>query len=254
MPVYYVSGFDTAEIGTFSVVVAGPGAGTATVTASTYAHASLASVTGTGTYTALAAAVQTALNAVVAGWTVTWSTSTYAYTIAHASNFTLTWTGDGGTNLRRALGFSGNVASTTSAVSDVRPYYLVVSQISGRTSFTDRYEPDEIVEEAVSDGGDSYAVAKDTTEGWCDWTQSMETKTATLLRSATSSVPWTWEHFVKHCRGTHPFAVYGDSSAGIVYKLRAESASFSSTVRQRVVSDYDDLWLINLRTRDLGAL
>jgi hypothetical protein len=251
---YYLAGWDTSEIGTFSVVVAGPASGTATVTAGTYAHASLASVTGTGTYTSFPTAVQTALNAVVAGWTVTWSSTTLAYTIAHASAFTLTWTGDGGTNLRRALGFSGNVASTTSAVSDVRPYYVIDPVVSGRTSFTDRYEPDEIVEEAVSDGGDSYAVAKDTTEGWCDWTQSMETKAATLLRSATSAVPWTWEHFVKHCRGTHPFAVFGDSSAGIVYKLRAESAGVSSTVRTRVVSDYDDLWNLNFRTRDLGAL
>jgi hypothetical protein len=156
--------------------------------------------------------------------------------------------------MRRALGFTGNVTSTTSAVSDTRPYYVIDTQIAGRSRFTDVYEPDEIVEEAVSDGGVSFAVAKETTELYCDWTQSMETKSSTLLRAATSAVPWTWEHFVKHLRGTHPFAVYGDSANGTVYKLRAESASFGSSVRARVTADYDDLWNINLRCRDLGAL
>jgi len=53
---------------------------------------------------------------------------------------------------------------------------------------------------------------------------------------------------------THPFAVYGDSASGIVYRLRAEGAAFNSRARARVAVDYDDLWNVSFLTRDLGAL
>lgn len=251
MALYYASGVDTADVGTFAVVVGGVASGTATVTAGTYCHISINSVASG--YTALAAAVQTALQVVSGGFSCSFSTSTYAYTISHASSFTLTFSGDAGTNLRRALGFSGNVASTTSATSDVRPYYLMVPAIAGRTEFSDVYEPDDLAEEAVSDGGDAFIIAKDTTELWCDWVQQMESKAATLSRSAASSAPWTWEHFFKHCRGKEPFLVV-DGSASNVYQLRADGAGFNSRVRSRVVSDFDDLWSLRFFTRDLGTL
>ena len=40
----------------------------------------------------------------------------------------------------------------------MRPYYLMVPAIAGRTEFTDVYEPDDLAEEAVSDGGDAFVV------------------------------------------------------------------------------------------------
>jgi hypothetical protein len=254
MATYYLAGWDTAAIGTFSVVIGGTvGSGTATVTASTYSHTDLSSVTGTNTYTAFATAVQAALNAVVAGWTVSYSTSTYAYTISHATAFTLTWTGTGGTNLQRALGFTATVGSTTSATSTVRPYYVIVPAITARSQVSDVYEPDDIVKEAVSDGGTSFAIAKDTTETFSDWEQQMESASATLARSAVASVPWTWEAFFKHCRGAYPFRLV-DGSTSTVHKLREKGAAFTGTTRRRVAVDYDDLWIIMLMTRDLGTV
>jgi hypothetical protein len=254
MATYYLAGWDTAAIGTFSVVIGGTvGSGTATVTASTYSHTDLSSVTGTNTYTAFATAVQTALNAVVAGWTVSYSTSTYAYTISHATAFTLTWTGTGGTNLQRALGFTATVGSTTSATSTVRPYYVIVPAISARSQVSDVYEPDDIVKEAVSDGGSSFAISKDTTETFSDWEQQMESASATLARSAVAAVPWTWEAFFKHLRGAYPFRLV-DGSTSTVHKLREKGAAFTGTTRRRVAVDYDDLWIIMLMTRDLGTV
>ena len=254
MATYYLAGWDTAAIGTFSVVIGGTvGSGTATVTASTYSHTDLSSVTGTNTYTAFATAVQAALNAVVAGWTVSYSTSTYAYTISHATAFTLTWTGTGGTNLQRALGFTATVGSTTSATSTVRPYYVIVPAITARSQVSDVYEPDDIVKEAVSDGGTSFAISKDTTETFSDWEQQMESASATLARSAVASVPWTWEAFFKHCRGAYPFRLV-DGSTSTVHKLREKGAAFTGTTRRRVAVDYDDLWIIMLMTRDLGTV
>lgn len=254
MATYYLAGWDTAAIGTFSVVIGGTvGSGTATVTASTYSHTDLSSVTGTGTYTAFATAVQTALNAVVAGWTVSYSTSTHAYTISHATAFTLTWTGTGGTNLQRALGFTATVGSTTSATSTARPYYVIVPAISARSQVSDVYEPDDIVREAVSDGGTSFAIAKATTETLSDWEQQMESASATLARSAVAAVPWTWEAFFKHLRGAYPFRLV-DGSTSTVHTLREKGAAFTGTTRRRVAVDYDDLWIIMLMTRDLGTV
>lgn len=254
MALYYLAGWDTADIGTFSVVIGGTvGSGTATVAAGTYAHTDLSSVTGASTYTAFATAVQAALNAVVAGWTVSYSTSTYAYTISHATAFTLTWTGTGGTNLQRALGFSANVGSGTSATSDVRPYYVIVPAISARSQVSDVYEPDDIVSEAVSDGGTSFAIAKDTTETWSDWEQTMESKEAVLARAALATVPWTWEAFFKSCRGKNPIRVV-DGSSSTVHKLREKGASFTAATRRRVAVDYDGLWNVSLMTRDLGTV
>lgn len=254
MATYYLAGWDTAAIGTFAVVVGGTvGSGTATVAASTYAHTDLSAVMGASKYTAFATAVQTALNAVVAGWTVSYSTTTHAYTISHATAFTLTWTGDAGKNLQRALGFAATVGSTTSATSTVRPYYVIVPAITARSQVSDVYEPDDVVKEAVSDGGSSFAISKDTTETLSDWEQQMESASATLARSAVAAVPWTWEAFFKHCRGAYPFRLV-DGSTSTVHTLREKGAVFSGTTRRRVAVDYDDLWIIMLMTRDLGTV
>lgn len=254
MATYYLAGWDTAAIGTFAVVVGGTvGSGTATVAADTYAHTDLSAVMGTGEYTAFATAVQTALNAVVAGWTVSYSTTTHEYTIANATAFTLTWTGDAGKNLQRALGFAATVGSTTSATSTVRPYYVIVPAITARSQVSDVYEPDDIVKEAVSDGGSTFAISKDTTETLSDWEQQMESRTATLARAAVAAVPWTWEAFFKHLRGAYPFRLV-DGSTSTVHTLREKGAAFTGTTRRRVAVDYDDLWIIMLMTRDLGTV
>ena len=255
MTLIYFAGFDTAEIGTFSVAIGGAvGTGTAVVAPGTYTHLGVNVAT---TYTPFATAVAAALNAVAGGFSVALSPSTRLYTIINATAFTLTWTGAGGTNLKRALGFAADVGSGTSATGTLRPYYLIQPEIGGRTAYSDVYEPDDLVEEAVADGGSSYAVSKDSTETLCDWTQAMEPVAATLTRRAATAVPWTWEHFFKHVRGTHPFGVNGDAPTGytwLVYRLRAEGASFNGNVRKRVTADWDDLWSIMFMAREIEAL
>lgn len=254
---------NTAEIGTFAGVVSGDFSGTATVAAGNYAHITFASITTLGTFTALAAAVQTALQAVSAGFSCSYANR--QYTINHStpnSSFTITWSGNA---LKRALGFSGASTSTTtsSIVSDVRPYYLIVPQIEARSRMSDVYEGDKnVVEEAVADDGTPYPIASERTINptdsvpirYCDWQHTMETKAAVLARSASASVPWTWEHFFYHCRGDKPFAVVETGFSTTLYALRASGAVFSEATRQRVVADYDNLWNVNLQTRDLGTL
>lgn len=261
MALYLHAGLNVAEIGTISVVIGGTvGSGTASITTGTYCHTDIATVTGTGTYTSFASAVQSALNAVVSGWTVSFNTTTQRYTISHATAFTLTWTGTAGDKLRRMLGFEDTVASTTSAVGTLLPWFAMVPTISGRSQFSDVYEPTEIVEEAVADDDTPYAVSKERgTDAfefsdqimWSDWTQSMEPIESTLISRATTS--WTWERCFKHCRGEHPFLVV-DGSSSTVHKFRADGASFSERTRERVAADYDGLWNIKFVTRQLGSL
>lgn len=253
----YLAGFDTAEIGAFSVAVAVSApvgtSGTATITAGRYAHASLSATYGSLAYSAFRSQLQTQLNTAAAGnnFVVSYDTATAAYTIGGDYDFTLTWTGTGGTNLKRALGFTADLSGADSYTSTVRPYYVINAAIAARSQFSDVYEPDDIVVEAVADGGSPYAVSKDTEELWSDWLQYGESKAATLSASATASVPWTWQHFFKHLRGQHAFGTY-DGTTVNVYKLRDKGASFNAQVRSRVVADYDDLWQIRFFCRHLA--
>ncbi len=255
MATAYCFGVNTTKVGTFAVVVGGTvGSGTATV-AGTLALLQIPAANGGTLYskieTVLAAALEAAVPA--GAWNVQWSPTTYLFTISCDIAFTLTWTGDAGTNLRRMLGFAS--AATTlglSAVGTIRPYYLIVSEIAGRSDFSDVYEPAEIATEAVSDGGDAFSTSNDTDELWCDWVQQVEPKAAVLSRSATSAIPWTWQHAWKHARADVPF-IYIDipTVAQVVYKLRAEGASFRP---DPVEADVDTLWNLKLECRDLGAL
>lgn len=254
-PLYYLPGFSTA--GSTQDMTIKSGAGTGTVAAGTYAYATFASVVST--YTAFGAAVVTALNSAAAGtYTVSLTTTltSITFTIYSVAGFTLTFPStDAGNRCKVALGFSTIplVAGTAAApyTSTIRPYYCIIPAMGARSDFTDVYEPADIVEEAVSDGGVSYGVARATNELWCDWSQTMETKAATLTRSATAAVPMTYQAMVKHCRSQHPIGVYETATSNNLYRLRADGASF---VPERVAADYDGLWNIPFRTRDLGVL
>ena len=256
LPLYYLSGFSTvgSALAMTGVVGGVPG----TVAAATYAHSTFEVVTGAGKYSAFGVAVKAMMDAAGGGpYTVTFAVDTgvpgITYTVSRAvGNFTFAFSGAAGTRLRRALGFGADLSGATSYTSTIRPYYCNVPEIGARSDFSDVYEPNDIVEEAVSDGGTAYAVARNTSELWSDWTQQMETKEETLTRSAAALVPWTWQDFVRHVRGQHPFAVYSSSDGShTVHKLRADGA-YSHP--ERVSPDYDGLWNIPFRTRDLGSL
>jgi hypothetical protein len=260
MTLYYLPGFST--VGSAQSMTATVAGSVATVASASYAHATLASVMGTGNFTALSAAVKTAFDSATAStFTVTWSSSTYLYTISRAATFTLAFSTAADLRLRAALGFTGNKSGANTYTSDVRPYYVIVPRMGARTGFTDVYEPDDIVEEAVSDGGTSTGVARRTSELLCEWSQAMEEidgppsgselGAAVFEYTAPAAYPWSWQHFFRHVRGQYPIGVYESGVSNRVYKLRADGASFDP---ERFVSDYDGLWSVPIRARDLGAI
>lgn len=264
MALYYYAGIDTNDFADgFAVVVGGAvGSGTATVAAGRYIagdNSDVATITDppvNSEYTAFIDAVYDALNAAVpSSWSVTFDDTALTYTISNATAFTLTFSGVAGQNLSRALGMGLFISSTTSTTSTVRPYYVIEAEIGARSDVSDHYEADDNVEEAIADGGSPYSVSRDTEELRDDWVQSMEPIEAVMNRSALAAAPWTWQRFVTHVRASIPFYTYDSSTGGkSVYVLRAEGASWSSTVRERVVRDWDGLWNIRLSTRFLGDI
>jgi hypothetical protein len=225
----------------------------ATVAASTYAHVDLSSLMGTGNYGALSGAVQTAFNNAGGGpWTVSRNFVTGLYTISRATNFTLAFSSASDLRLRAALGFTANLSGANSYTSTVLPYYTIITEIGARSDISYPYEPDDIAEEAVSDGGVAFGTSRVTSELWNDWAQMMEPLDATFERSAVAAAPWTWQHLFRHARAQYPIQIY-DTVAAIseICTLRAEGASFHP---ERYATDYDGQWSIPFRTRYLGML
>lgn len=236
----------------------------ATIGTGTYAHQSLAAIVNddgatvpiASKYTAFAAAVKSAMDTAGGGpYTVTYSTSTHQYTISRAAvNFTLDFSGGASdTRLAQALGFTSTAHSgAITYTSDVRPYFVIVpSELARSASLPFIYEPDDITEGAMSDGGTPYGVSKNTTELHSDWTQAMEAKASCFTTAATASAPWTWQAFFKHTRMQYPFAVYESALFDAVYLNRPEGARFKTAP---VWSDLDTLYNIKFNTYYLGTV
>lgn len=253
MTLYYETGFATNTLGyKMTCTVAGFAA---TIGTGTWAHQTLAAVAAVNNYTAFGVAVKSALDAAGGGpYTVSYSSTTHLYTISRATTFTLDFSGGASdTRLAHALGFTATShTGANSYSSDVRPYYVMVPTEAARSAqLPFIYEPPDIVEEDTSDDGTPYAVAKNTSELWADWTQPMEAKAACFDNSAASSAPWTWQAMFKHCRGQFPVAVYESALFNAVHKLRADGASFKAIP---VTSDLDTLYSIKFLTRYIGTL
>lgn len=259
----YCSGFQVSASAAMTATVAGSPASIANGYYMPAMQTSLVyptpGVSWTGAaYTNFTTAVKSAFDAATGStFTVTFSTTTGLYTISRATTFTLTFSSASDLRLRAALGFTGDKSGSNSYTSDAVPAYVVRSEILGRTNVMGQYEPDDIAEETVSDGGEAFVVTRKTNEFVMTWQQSMEPRTAVYEWAAykaasNSSIPWSWQQWFAHTRGTHPFYVNdtleGESN-GAVFRLTASGASFRP---QRVTADYDDQWIVPFEARWLG--
>jgi len=267
MGLLYAAGFQvtSSSPGNMQAVVAGS---TATIGAGYYLHGALDTVEfrpqpGVAyegyPYSAFADAVKTAFDTATSDtFTVSWSLTTGLYTISRATNFTLAFSGAAQIRLRNALGFTGDKSGANSYISDVVPAFCVESEIAGRTNVLGPFEPDDIADEAVSDGGDAFVITRKTWEQIMSWQQSMEPRTnvyqwAANAANAGLDVPYSWQQWFYHTRGAHPFwcndSLAGETS-GVLYQLTAKGASFRP---QRVTADFDDYWIVPFEARWLAA-
>jgi hypothetical protein len=208
-------------------------------------------------YTAFTTAIKTAFDTATSStFTVTWSNSTGKYTISRATTFTLAFSTTAELRLRDALGFTGNKSGANTYTSDVVPAYICDSAIAGRTNVVGHYEPDDIADEAISDGGEAFVITRKTGELLMSWQQSMEPRSSVYEWAAYAAsaynVPWSWQQWFRHTRGSHPFwcidALEGEPE-GVLYRLTAKGASFRP---QRVTADFDDQWIVPFEARWLA--
>ncbi len=240
-----------------------------TFTSGTYCHTDI-SGTATG-YQSFALALADALNSGNPGtavYTVTWNGTTgYQVDISTGTCtlvFSTTSDTEAGENMRKVLGFSSDQAAAASITSDVRPFYLIIPAIQGRSNKTDRYEPEGITQEGKADDGTVTQISKATSEELSDWNQTAEVNTTPSVFSSpgtpayirhaddgtsANDVPWTYQHAWRHMR-THEHYIYVvDGADTDVHKLRAEGLSFHPV---RFASDDFDLWTIPFRTYFIG--
>jgi hypothetical protein len=253
MAILVAAGWDFARIGAFSVQVTDAG-GTNTIAFSsgTYSHVDISTVVTD--YASFPAALQTALNAasnLTGTYTVTYSAVENRYTIS--SNITFSYA-SANTVALRILGRSAAAGSASLegasyvVVSSRLAYYGILGAMGAASNKSDDYEPNAITEGAVADDGTPYAVSVTTAPVYCDFVLPLEPKAKTHERAATATVPWTFQHFFRHVRGSEPFAVVDDIET-TVHKLRADATHFRP---ERVTVDYDDHWNVPFQTHVLG--
>ncbi|MCU0675638.1 MAG: hypothetical protein MUE69_22960 [Myxococcota bacterium] len=252
------SGWNVARIGTMTLSVTGNlGTASVSITTGTYCHSDLSSVLGAGSYDDFAGALKAALDASGAasgGFSVGWNPGgTLIYQISNGANFTLTFPNTAaGNRMADALGFARNSTTTldTSAESTRRPYYVIDSAQGARSSWTRRYEGDDITSQAEAEDGSTFTTARSVAPKYDDWTVPFEELEAVYAAKATSAVPWTWQHFFEHSRGIEPFGVF-DDDGNSVHVLRGRGTSFKPS---RVMQDWDGLFNVELLTINRGSL
>ena len=263
----YHAGWDFERIGSASVQFTDSG-GSWTMTFSTgnYSHIDLSSAMGTGEYTDFITAIQAAITAAARGvtYTTSFNTSTLSYSFdTNSGTLAMTFSGTAGTIMRHILGFTGNVAATSSAItSNARPYYVCRAIHDGQTNYSDEYESSEGIYEAEADDGSAYSIARSTVPVYADWEQYLEEKappaaiatagTGVFEYVATTTVPWTWQHYYEHVRASEPFALYDNGTGdGLVCRMRKDTATFKPG---RSMSEYDGYFNLRFNTRLIGRL
>src|SRR5690606_20258982 len=146
------------------------GSHTVTITNGTYAHTALTgaldvegnAVARYAGYTSFAAALASAMNSASSGsgtYTVTYSGAT-GYTISYSGGaFDINF-GAGGGLMKAVLGFAGDRGSASSYSSDVRPRFVIIPTIEGRSAVEPESEPDDIAQEGVADDGSAFQISR----------------------------------------------------------------------------------------------
>jgi hypothetical protein len=263
--------FDLASLPTAGVAVdvtdAGGGPTTVTMATGVHTHTDISSVDSD--FSVFATAFKTALDAAMAGThTITWNGTTGYAVVSDSATFELDFSSAGtqGTQLRQLLGFSGDLTGSTAYSSDVRPYYLIIPIIQGRTRYKLAQETPEVVNEKVADDGSRVFIAKTTADKVGEWMHVAEIETTpgvfsdvgtpvkkTMVDAGTSAndVPWSWEHSFEHLRTHHHRVLVIDGAASEVWEVRADGMFDNSS---RWSGEDQPLHQVPFKGRRIGTL
>lgn len=247
-----VACFDIARIGGFACDVVESTGGTFTLEMDdgTYCHEDASGYAMSADYTAFAAALKAALeaqNGSARTYTITYNTGTGKYTIAIDNgtvSLTFSTQAERGTNLRQAIGMTGDRSGSQSYTSQAKCFYVIHTEYDGLREYSDDYEDIGGSHVSRSTNGKIYGVTTTGRQMLSDWVIPLEPHAATFERSAASAVPWTWQHFFAHCRVIVPFLMVYDTETSC-HQLREDGDAFKP---RRVQEDYNDWWDIDFRT------
>lgn len=249
---YYAPTFRLERIGSVAIVWQGT---TVTLSAGRYCHVNIAAYDGATQ--SFAEVLEAAL--VTAGYasaTVSYSTSSHAYTLSNGGgSFTVSFPAtDAGRLMARILGRSTG-ATSASIVSDVRPYYVLVTEIDGRSRYTGLRHEARFVRRQ-SDDGIGYALGPSTEVVTGQWEHWHEPLAAVFRYAATSSAPWTWEHFWLHA-GRWQELIYvvppsDDPEGAAVWQLIRPD--FDDSTHERQFADGDFAWKVRVSAVRLGGI
>ena len=161
-------------------------------------------------------------------FTISWSRTTGAYTIAYSSAITVTWSTSGGRSL---LGFAADVSVAAASSTGTVPTFCIEPTLDTVSRDTLNYEPSAIATRAVTDSGQGGGMARTVSPLYRDWVQEFETKEKTSRLHKTGR--WSFQELFEHCREGFPFAViagFGESSSDYdeAFSLRTEGTRWAA--------------------------
>jgi len=229
-----------------------------TFSTGTYCHIDLQSVLGTGAYDDFATALQTAINAVVDGsntYAVTFVTSpTPGYLIeADTVNFSLAFSGDAGTNMRRILGLSGNQSGASEYSSDVTAYYYLALARDGYSDFSRPFETAGQTKRVVSSNASAYSVGPQTYEERLKLKMRFNALASVFEDQAVTAAPWTYEALRKHVRCHQP-VVFRTTTPAANLVCKFVTGEFDEGSRKSVFRDYHAKWDLEVEAQYLGSV
>lgn len=246
MTMYLATSFRMERIGTATITWGGSAV---SVSTGHYCHLDLSDYDSA--CTSFAAALQAA--AVAAGFAsalVTYSHTAHAYTLRNGGGaFALAFpSSTAGALMARILGFDPTTsASATSHTGTVRPYYVIVPSKDGRSRYSGLRQVARSMRRQADDGrGFSLSTSDAVYTGqWEHWHESLA---ATFTHSATSSVPWTWEHLWTHAGRWQEYVLVQPDAENPeppgIWQLT--TPDFDESTHERHYADGDFAWKIRI--------
>lgn len=133
----------------------------------------------------------------------------------------------------RLLGASGSISLGQGVTFGASPWYFWKSTYVERSAYSKPYEPRPVYREMEMDDGSHFGIGSSGSLAYSDWRFDFEPEARMRANAATTEEPFTFEHFVRHCRVTEPFLVYpaddldwSNRELKSAYFLRAEGSYF----------------------------
>lgn len=247
---YITSSFRMERIGTATMTWDGT---TVSVTTGRYAHEQM--TVGSQLCESFAVALQAAaIAAGEASATASYSSTTHAYTLSNGGgSFAIAFPATtAGALMASILGFSAG-ATATSHVSTIRPAYVLVPEIDGRSRYTGlRHE--QRTTRRQSDDGRGYALGPTSPVVVGQWEHWHEPLAAVYTHAATAAAPWTWEALWLHAGRWQEFLIIspptGDSEPLGVWQMK--TPDFDESTHERQFPDGDFAWKVRFFGVRLG--